>query len=141
MDISDTLMYVYEMLGAELLSNLYDKLGRHLMDPQQSAVWQVTFSASEGPNVKNVLSLCSIIIKLFYLHFVSLLKEKTNSKKKKKFFLRDIEKNNNKHPIREFNSFFSRHTILKAKLSQKYPAANLRCSDEFVCSQHLISDT
>ncbi|XP_058505458.1 importin-13-like isoform X2 [Solea solea] len=41
-DISDTLMYVYEMLGAELLSNLYDRLGRHLMDPQQSTVWQDT---------------------------------------------------------------------------------------------------
>ncbi|XP_070774312.1 importin-13-like [Enoplosus armatus] len=40
-DISDTLMYVYEMLGAELLSNLYDRLGRQLMDPQQSA-WQDT---------------------------------------------------------------------------------------------------
>ncbi|XP_033959913.1 importin-13-like isoform X1 [Pseudochaenichthys georgianus] len=41
-DISDTLMYVYEMLGAELLSNLYDRLGRQLMDPQLSAVWQDT---------------------------------------------------------------------------------------------------
>lgn len=41
MDISDTLMYVYEMLGVELLSNLYDRLGRQLMDPQLSAVWQV----------------------------------------------------------------------------------------------------
>ncbi|TKS80174.1 Importin-13 [Collichthys lucidus] len=41
-DISDTLMYVYEMLGAELLSNLYDRLGRQLMDPQQSSVWQDT---------------------------------------------------------------------------------------------------
>uniref|UniRef100_A0A3P8RRI9 Importin-13 n=1 Tax=Amphiprion percula TaxID=161767 RepID=A0A3P8RRI9_AMPPE len=41
-DISDTLMYVYEMLGAELLSNLYDRLGRQLMDPQQSVVWQDT---------------------------------------------------------------------------------------------------
>ncbi|XP_039671393.1 importin-13-like isoform X2 [Perca fluviatilis] len=41
-DISDTLMYVYEMLGAELLSNLYERLGRQLMDPQQSAVWQDT---------------------------------------------------------------------------------------------------
>uniref|UniRef100_A0A8C2Z3K6 Importin-13 n=1 Tax=Cyclopterus lumpus TaxID=8103 RepID=A0A8C2Z3K6_CYCLU len=41
-DISDTLMYVYEMLGAELLRNLYDRLGRQLMDPQQSAVWQDT---------------------------------------------------------------------------------------------------
>lgn len=35
-------MYVYEMLGAELLSTLYDRLGRQLMDPQLSAVWQVT---------------------------------------------------------------------------------------------------
>lgn len=34
-------MYVYEMLGAELLSNLYERLGRLLMDPQQSALWQV----------------------------------------------------------------------------------------------------
>uniref|UniRef100_A0AAV2JTC5 Importin-13 n=1 Tax=Knipowitschia caucasica TaxID=637954 RepID=A0AAV2JTC5_KNICA len=41
-DISDTLMYVYEMLGAELLSNLYDRLGRQLVDPQQSAAWQET---------------------------------------------------------------------------------------------------
>lgn len=41
-DISDTLMYVYEMLGVELLSNLYDRLGRQLMDPQLSAVWQVS---------------------------------------------------------------------------------------------------
>uniref|UniRef100_H3CQZ3 Importin-13 n=1 Tax=Tetraodon nigroviridis TaxID=99883 RepID=H3CQZ3_TETNG len=41
-DISDTLMYVYEMLGAELLSNLYDRLGRQLMDPQLSAAWQDT---------------------------------------------------------------------------------------------------
>ncbi|XP_076018471.1 importin-13-like [Genypterus blacodes] len=41
-DISDTLMYVYEMLGAELLSNLYDRLGRQLMDPQQAAIWQDT---------------------------------------------------------------------------------------------------
>lgn len=47
-DISDTLMYVYEMLGAELLSNLYDRLGRQLMDPQQSAVWQVTVGTGEG---------------------------------------------------------------------------------------------
>lgn len=40
-DISDTLMYVYEMLGAELLSNLYDKLGRLLTDVEQPASWQV----------------------------------------------------------------------------------------------------
>lgn len=35
-DISDTLMYVYEMLGAELLSNLYDKLGRLLTSSEES---------------------------------------------------------------------------------------------------------
>lgn len=40
-DISDTLMYVYEMLGAELLSNLYDKLGRLLTNVEQPASWQV----------------------------------------------------------------------------------------------------
>lgn len=34
-------MYVYEMLGAEVLTNLYDRLGRQLMDPQLSAGWQV----------------------------------------------------------------------------------------------------
>ncbi|XP_048395205.1 importin-13 isoform X4 [Stegostoma tigrinum] len=39
-DISDTLMYVYEMLGAELLSNLYDKLGRLLTDSEQASSWQ-----------------------------------------------------------------------------------------------------
>ncbi|XP_041133806.1 importin-13-like isoform X4 [Polyodon spathula] len=41
-DISDTLMYVYEMLGAELLSNLYDKLGRVLTSTEQPASWQHT---------------------------------------------------------------------------------------------------
>ncbi|XP_051788454.1 importin-13 isoform X1 [Erpetoichthys calabaricus] len=41
-DISDTLMYVYEMLGAELLSNLYDKLGRLLTNADQPASWQHT---------------------------------------------------------------------------------------------------
>ncbi|KPP75383.1 importin-13-like, partial [Scleropages formosus] len=40
-DISDTLMYVYEMLGAELLSNLYDKLGR-LLTSDQPTSWQHT---------------------------------------------------------------------------------------------------
>lgn len=40
-DISDTLMYVYEMLGAELLSNLYDKLGRLLTNAEQPTSWQV----------------------------------------------------------------------------------------------------
>ncbi|XP_072505267.1 importin-13 isoform X2 [Notamacropus eugenii] len=41
-DISDTLMYVYEMLGAELLSNLYDKLGRLLTNSEQPCSWQHT---------------------------------------------------------------------------------------------------
>uniref|UniRef100_A0A4W5M675 Importin-13 n=1 Tax=Hucho hucho TaxID=62062 RepID=A0A4W5M675_9TELE len=41
-DISDTLMYVYEILGAELLSNLYDRLGRLLMDTERPAAWQDT---------------------------------------------------------------------------------------------------
>lgn len=40
-DISDTLMYVYEMLGSELLSNLYDKLGRLLTNAEQPTSWQV----------------------------------------------------------------------------------------------------
>nr|XP_027792941.1 importin-13 isoform X2 [Marmota flaviventris] len=41
-DISDTLMYVYEMLGAELLSNLYDKLGRLLTSSEEPHSWQHT---------------------------------------------------------------------------------------------------
>nr|XP_032821906.1 importin-13 isoform X2 [Petromyzon marinus] len=41
-DISDTLMYVYEMLGPELLSNLYDKLGRLLTATGQPPQWQQT---------------------------------------------------------------------------------------------------
>ncbi|XP_010860896.1 PREDICTED: importin-13 isoform X2 [Bison bison bison] len=41
-DISDTLMYVYEMLGAELLSNLYDKLGRLLTSSEEPYSWQHT---------------------------------------------------------------------------------------------------
>uniref|UniRef100_A0A8C8I0E3 Importin-13 n=1 Tax=Oncorhynchus tshawytscha TaxID=74940 RepID=A0A8C8I0E3_ONCTS len=41
-DISDTLMYVYEILGAELLSNLYDRLGRLLMDTERPTAWQDT---------------------------------------------------------------------------------------------------
>ncbi|XP_061150833.1 importin-13-like isoform X1 [Syngnathus typhle] len=41
-DISDTLMYVYEMLGGELLSELYERLGRQLTEPQRSAHWQET---------------------------------------------------------------------------------------------------
>ncbi|KAL0966281.1 hypothetical protein UPYG_G00293330 [Umbra pygmaea] len=39
-DISDTLMYVFEILGAELLSKLYDRLGRLLMDSERAAEWQ-----------------------------------------------------------------------------------------------------
>nr|XP_015211479.1 PREDICTED: importin-13 [Lepisosteus oculatus] len=41
-DISDTLMYVFEMLGVELLSNLYDKLGRLLTNTEQPSSWQHT---------------------------------------------------------------------------------------------------
>lgn len=40
-DISDTLMYVYEMLGTQVLSKLYDELGRLLMEPERMAPWQV----------------------------------------------------------------------------------------------------
>lgn len=39
-DISDTLMYVYDLLGPELLRNLYDRLGRLLTDPSRQAAWQ-----------------------------------------------------------------------------------------------------
>lgn len=46
-DISDTLMYVYEMLGAELLSNLYDKLGRLLTNTEQPTSWQVSETEKE----------------------------------------------------------------------------------------------
>lgn len=45
-DISDTLMYVYEMLGAELLSSLYDKLGRLLTNTEQPSTWQVSKSGT-----------------------------------------------------------------------------------------------
>lgn len=34
-------MYVYEMLGAELLSSLYDKLGRLLTGSEEPYSWQV----------------------------------------------------------------------------------------------------
>lgn len=50
MDISDTLMYVYEMLGAELLSSLYDKLGRLLTSTEQPSSWQV----SKQPQVRQI---------------------------------------------------------------------------------------
>ncbi|XP_051989982.1 importin-13 isoform X2 [Xyrauchen texanus] len=39
-DISDTLMYVYELLGPELLRNLYDKLGVLLTDTEHTSSWQ-----------------------------------------------------------------------------------------------------
>ncbi|KAJ8012271.1 hypothetical protein DPEC_G00066940 [Dallia pectoralis] len=39
-DISDTLMYVYEILGPELLSNLYDRLGQLLSATGSPAAWQ-----------------------------------------------------------------------------------------------------
>uniref|UniRef100_A0A673N5G0 Importin-13 n=1 Tax=Sinocyclocheilus rhinocerous TaxID=307959 RepID=A0A673N5G0_9TELE len=39
-DISDTLMYVYELLGPELLRNLYDKLGTLLTDTTHPSSWQ-----------------------------------------------------------------------------------------------------
>ena len=57
-DISDTLMYVYEMLGAELLSNLYDKLGRLLTNTDQPTSWQVSKICTHHPheNKKGVLS-------------------------------------------------------------------------------------
>lgn len=45
-DISDTLMCVYELLGPELLRKLYDKLGVLLTDtthPHPSS-WQVSVS-------------------------------------------------------------------------------------------------
>ncbi|XP_043117062.1 importin-13 isoform X2 [Puntigrus tetrazona] len=39
-DISDTLMYVYELLGPELLRSLYDKLGTLLTDTTHPSSWQ-----------------------------------------------------------------------------------------------------
>ncbi|KAG1931930.1 importin-13 isoform X2 [Pimephales promelas] len=39
-DISDTLMCVYELLGPELLRNLYDKLGTLLTDTTHPSSWQ-----------------------------------------------------------------------------------------------------
>jgi len=41
-DISDTLMCVYELLGPELLRNLYDKLGTLLTDTTHPSSWQVS---------------------------------------------------------------------------------------------------
>lgn len=58
-DISDTLMYVYEMLGAELLSNLYDKLGRLLTNAEQPTSWQVgeTYTDEQQKNENYFLFL------------------------------------------------------------------------------------
>ena len=52
-------MYVYEMLGAELLSNLYDKLGRLLTNAEQPTSWQVgeTYTAEQRENVNYFLFL------------------------------------------------------------------------------------
>ena len=40
-DISDTLMYVYELLGAELLSGLYERLGGLVLGRGAGPAWQV----------------------------------------------------------------------------------------------------
>lgn len=57
-DISDTLMYVYEMLGAELLSNLYDKLGRLLTNAEQPTSWQVGETQTDKHEDNYFLLLC-----------------------------------------------------------------------------------
>lgn len=59
-DISDTLMYVYEMLGAELLSNLYEKLGRLLTNTEQPTSWQVgdTYTDQKRDQVNYFQLLC-----------------------------------------------------------------------------------
>lgn len=57
-DISDTLMYVYEMLGAELLSNLYDKLGRLLTNAEQPTSWQVGETQTDKHEENYFLLLC-----------------------------------------------------------------------------------
>lgn len=70
-DISDTLMYVYEMLGAELLSNLYDKLGRLLTNAEQPTSWQVGDTQTDKPT-KKVLHRCKYgkcVIKMEF-HFL-----------------------------------------------------------------------
>lgn len=58
-DISDTLMYVYEMLGAELLSNLYDKLGRLLTNAEQPTSWQVGDTLTDA-SMENVSLKCNL---------------------------------------------------------------------------------
>lgn len=59
-DISDTLMYVYEMLGAELLSNLYDKLGRLLTNAEQPTSWQVGDTLTDKPNKQKKKSVAQM---------------------------------------------------------------------------------
>ena len=52
-------MYVYEMLGAELLSNLYDKLGRLLTNAEQPTSWQVgeTYTQMSKEKMGTIFSL------------------------------------------------------------------------------------
>lgn len=58
-DISDTLMYVYEMLGAELLSSLYDKLGRLLTNTEQPSTWQVSNGTWVSASLGSIRGGCS----------------------------------------------------------------------------------
>ena len=55
-DISDTLMYVYEMLGAELLSSLYERLGGLVLGPGRGGAWQVAphHTAHSEPSIHTV---------------------------------------------------------------------------------------
>lgn len=61
-DISDTLMYVYEMLGAELLSNLYDKLGRLLTNAEQPTSWQVGETCTQMSKEKMGTVFCFLVV-------------------------------------------------------------------------------
>lgn len=58
-DISDTLMCVYELLGPELLRKLYDKLGVLLTDMthSRSSSWQVSVSIGLMINIR-MFSTC-----------------------------------------------------------------------------------
>lgn len=53
-------MYVYEMLGAELLSNLYDKLGRLLTNAEQPTSWQVGEIQTRRAQRQLFSSLCVV---------------------------------------------------------------------------------
>jgi len=69
-DISDTLMYVYEMLGAELLSNLYDKLGGLLTNAEQPTSWQVRRGrGSRTCERLSVFEEAAIFCFLFFTHY------------------------------------------------------------------------